>query len=124
MKFLREARALWRTSVPPSGQAATVQGELLRAVEKLRDEAKRNGNVNWDEGHAILATFVRDTLVESTSFGPQAQSDIQRDINRILDFESPYTNDDLYDRLSDHVIEWCREHPEPVPHVRNPLLRR
>ena len=39
VKYQQEARSLWQTSVPPRGQAATVQGELLRAVEKLRDEA-------------------------------------------------------------------------------------
>lgn len=47
VKYQQEARSLWQTSVPPRGQAATVQGELLRAVEKLRDEARRNGNLNW-----------------------------------------------------------------------------
>jgi hypothetical protein len=47
---------VWRTYVPKRGQATTVQGELLRANEKLRDESQRNGNINWDEGHEILAT--------------------------------------------------------------------
>jgi hypothetical protein len=47
----------WRAAIIPElerpaggwvvrGLADTVQGELLRAVEKLRDEAQRNGNVN------------------------------------------------------------------------------
>ena len=46
-------RFIWQTYVPKRGQAATVQGELLRANEKLRDESQRNGNINWDEGHEI-----------------------------------------------------------------------
>jgi hypothetical protein len=50
-----DAKRIWKTCIPPSGKATTVQGELLRAVEKLRDEAQRNGNANWDDGHAILA---------------------------------------------------------------------
>jgi hypothetical protein len=54
VKYPQEARSLWRTSVPRSGQAATVQGELLQAVEKLRDEAQRNGNINWDGGYETL----------------------------------------------------------------------
>jgi hypothetical protein len=45
-----EAKKIWQTYVPKSGQSASVQGELLRAVEKLRDEAIRNGNVNWTRG--------------------------------------------------------------------------
>jgi hypothetical protein len=45
--YFEEAQDIWKNFVPPSGQAATVQGELLRAIEKLRDEAMRNGNGNW-----------------------------------------------------------------------------
>jgi hypothetical protein len=59
-------RFIWQTYVPERGQAATVQGELLRANEKLRDESQRNGNVNWDEGHEILARYLLETLAAST----------------------------------------------------------
>ena len=36
MFYEDEARAIWKEFAPPSGQADTVQGELMRAVEKLR----------------------------------------------------------------------------------------
>jgi hypothetical protein len=36
---------IWKTYVPKSGQAETIQGELSRACEKLADEAQRNGNI-------------------------------------------------------------------------------
>lgn len=62
VKYPDEARSLWQTSVPRSGLAATVQGELLRAVEKLRDEAQRNGNINWNQDHQALIAYLRDTL--------------------------------------------------------------
>jgi hypothetical protein len=48
VKYFEEAKHLWRTYVPKQGQSETVQGELIRAIEKLRDEAQRNGNGNWD----------------------------------------------------------------------------
>jgi len=76
MSYETEARTIWKTYVPPSGQAKTVQGELLRAVEKLRDEAQRNGNVNWDDGHKILARFVRTTLIDSGLFDAKQSKDI------------------------------------------------
>jgi hypothetical protein len=41
VRYFEEARSLLRTAVPARGQAATVQGELVRAVEKLRYEADR-----------------------------------------------------------------------------------
>jgi len=62
MRHFEEARELWRTYVPARGQAVTVQGELIRAVEKLCDEAQHNGNVNWSDDQAILVNYVRDTL--------------------------------------------------------------
>lgn len=58
MKYFEEAKEIWQKFVPESGQAETVQGELLRAVEKLRDEAIRNGNGNWDEGFEILLSYI------------------------------------------------------------------
>jgi hypothetical protein len=41
MKYFEEAKFLWQNFVPQSGQADKIQGELIRAVERLRDEAQR-----------------------------------------------------------------------------------
>jgi len=40
VKYFEEAKFLWKTYVPKKGQSETVQGELIRAIEKLRDEAQ------------------------------------------------------------------------------------
>jgi hypothetical protein len=124
VRHAAEARALWQALVPPRGQAATVQGELIRAIEKLRDEAQRNGNVNWDEGHVILAGFVRDTLLRSGLFDAPATEEIERDVARLLDAEYPETSDEPFDRLVDRAVEWAQAHPDPVPHPRNSHLHR
>lgn len=123
MKHEEQARELWARCVPASGQADTVQGELLRAVEKLRDEAVRNGNVNWDGDHVELARFVRTTLVSSGVFGSEEVAEIVQDIDTAVDVDHP-PEDDLYDRLADRVVEWSQAQPTPVPHRRNPRLRR
>jgi hypothetical protein len=124
MKYRSEAKNLWKTAVPPKGQAATVQGELLRAVEKLRDEARRNGNMNWDHGHEILVYFLRRTLVPSGVFSGLLRTRLERDLERIGDPSKPITDDEIFDRLADCVIEWCLAHPAPVPHTYNPDLQR
>jgi len=124
MQYFEEARDLWRTYVPRAGQAESVQGEMVRAVEKLRDEAQRNGNVNWDDGFEILARFLRDTLVTSGLFVPTTVEQIERDIVRLLHFDVPETSDEPYDRLTDRVVEWARAHPDPVPHKHNRDLHR
>ncbi len=122
MRYFEEARTLWQTYVPARGQATTVQGELIRAVEKLRDEAQRNGNVNWRGDHALLVDFVRQTLMESGKFESDALAEIERDTQLLLDFEHPETEDELYDRLTDRMVEWSRSQPEPVPREPNPDL--
>ncbi len=53
MKYREEAKALWKSAVPSRGQADTVQGELLRATEKLRDEAMRNGVAVFAAEHGL-----------------------------------------------------------------------
>lgn len=119
MKYPDEARSLWQTSVPRSGQAATVQGELLRAVEKLRDEAQRNGNINWNQDHQALIAYLRNTLLRSALFDRAAVQEIGTDLDRLSRYEYPESSDAPYDRLADRVIEWCHAHPEPVPHTRD-----
>ena len=124
LKYPDEARDLWVRYVPPAGQADTVQGELMRAVEKLRDEAQRNGNQNWDSGHVILAEYLRDTLTMSGLFDAMAAGEIRGDVGRLLDYEYPQTADEPFDRLTDRIVEWALAHPQPVPHPPNPLLKR
>jgi hypothetical protein len=119
-----EARQVWQKYVPKRGQADTVQGELLRTIEKLRDEAQRNGNANWEEftGYGRLAVFLRETLVSSGLFDAATARTIERDVERLLDYENPDTDDAPYDRLTDRVVEWCRAHREPLPHRRDPSV--
>ena len=115
MLYREEAAELWKKYVPRSGRAETEQGELVRAVEKLADEARRNGNVNWDEDFARLAEFVRERLTASSLFDPEVKTQIDADVDRILDYEYPETGEELYGRLLDRVVEWARAHPTPIP---------
>jgi len=118
MKHFDEARRIWTEQVPPRGQSYTVQGELLRGVEKLRWEAQNNGNINWSDQFEDLASFIEQTLVESGDFDVAAAAEIRADIARLRNFDEPETNDAPYDRLSDRVVEWSRAHG-PVPRAQD-----
>jgi hypothetical protein len=67
------ARWMWRNLVPPEGQSLTVQGELLRAVVRLRNEAQGNGNINWHEGFEKFVDFLHLHLVERSTLSQEAR---------------------------------------------------
>lgn len=128
---------IWRHLVPKSGQASTVQGELLRAVEKLRWEAQENGNINWDEGFVILMDFLEQTLSAHAAFADSERRVFMADLQRLRHFVSvdefddesdrenpPYVEDDLYDRLTGFVVAFARAYPEPLERELNPRLHR
>lgn len=128
------ARWMWRTLVPKSGQAPFVQAEILRAIEKLRWEAQNNGNINWDDRFEMLADYIEEKLASQLCFDVAAQASIRDDLNRLRGFtpvnaikdvsdlaaNGPYVGDDLYDRLTERLIVYCRHHPQLIPHVANP----
>jgi hypothetical protein len=122
--YLKLGQYLWKTYVPKTGQADTMQGELLRAIEKLRDECLRNGNGNWDLGHEILAQYLLDTLTTSPDVPDAAKRQLKLDIERILDFEHPLTEDDVFNRVERTILDWYLYNQEPIPRAKNPKLHR
>lgn len=46
MKYEKEVRIIWKEQVPKSGQSLTVEGELIRVIERLRWEAMGTANMN------------------------------------------------------------------------------
>jgi hypothetical protein len=121
--FFDEARHIWQTYVPRVGQADTVQGELLRAVEKLRDEAIRNGNGNWDESFDILLLYLEERLLDPTVYSDKAIADTRKILARLHAYENPLMDDEPYDELGDRVVEYFRRRGSQ-PNALNPRLRR
>jgi hypothetical protein len=117
-------RFIWQNYVPKNGQSDTVQGELLRASEKLRDEAHRNGNMNWDSGHEILANYIKKTLMESSDLSWLRKRRLKADIGIVLNYEEPYLEDDVFDRIEKAILDWYVNNREPIPREPNPNLHR
>ena len=49
--------------IPPRGPAATLQGELIRSVDKLWYEAQDNGNINWGPDFDLFTDLLDWNLV-------------------------------------------------------------
>jgi len=127
------ARWIWHNLVPKSGQASSLQGELLRAVERLRWEAQGNGNINWDDRFEMFLDFLEDHLQTEPHFSSEIRASIASDLERLRNFlpvrelmdgsdaaKLPYVDDDLYDRLASHVVSFCRLNARLIPHRHNP----
>ncbi len=122
-QYLDTGRYIWQTYLPKSGQAKTVQGELLRAIEKLADEAQRNGNINFNpKCHGLLITYLHRYLTDEKIFDKATIQQIRKDLDRLSDGNNPYTEDDLYDRLRERVIDWYMHNRTPVAHKENKQL--
>lgn len=124
MKYFEEAKNIWKNQVPKNGQSDTIEGELIRAVEKLRYEAQNNGNGNWDEGLERFCEYIWDILNDSKTFESHSLEEIEFDIKTLLDYENPYLEDDLYDRITDRVVEWSITHNGPIRREKDPKQYR
>ena len=113
-------RRLWKRLVPARGQAPTVQGELLRCVGRLTDEAYRNGNQNWDENFEQMARFVGETLDDPAVFATDERAKIRRAAARVIsERDSPDLSGpgSAYYYLAEQATRWCE-------HRRSPIARR
>ena len=117
-------RWIWQNLVPESGQAETVQGELLRANEKLRYEAHNNGNGNWDNGFELLLDFLESTLCKSKTLFKDPNKHLRKDINILRNYDEPYLEDDLFDRIESEIFKFCRKNRPLIKHETNTNLHR
>jgi hypothetical protein len=108
---------LWRDLVPARGPAPTLRGELVRAIGRLADEAYRNGNLNWNASFDASCDVLSDALQrEGGPFDTAARRGIADDL-RCIRHAGPgpqisVDGEDVYDRVTDRVVEWCLANPK------------
>jgi hypothetical protein len=112
-----EHERLWREFVPTSGQADTVQGELIRCIGKLTDEAYRNGNLNWDDEFEQMCRFVSRTLDDPSVFDEAERAKIRAAVGDVLEYESPDTfgHGSSYYYLAEAAVKWCLSKKGSLP---------
>lgn len=126
IRWWEEQPRLWQALVPKTGQAATVQGELIRCTGKLTDEAYRNGNVNWSPGHERMARFVGRQLDDEATFSPEDRARIAAAVDRVIaEHQVPDVSGhgSPHYLLTEMAVRWCLANPDPIPHSPDPDLR-
>ena len=124
----REFFELFDTLVPEFGQAATVQGEVVRAVGRMANEFATNGFSNWDSGYDHLSAFALRHLTDGT-FGPQTNAGIRADIEHVQAYgrgadTDGYDLEAAFGRLMQASVAWCQQHPQVISHSADPNLKR
>lgn len=110
-------RRLGQELVPLTGEADTLQGELIRCVVNLRSEARRNGWMNFDIQHEEAIETLRRFLPEPEVFNADITGKIHQALDRVLKAgkasadqgEMAYAE---LDYLAQCVIEWCHQSEE------------
>ena len=121
--YNKTAKVIWQKLVPNSGQAETVQGELLRAIEKLRDEAQRNGNCNFNKNcHGLLVKYLKHYLMDESIFRKETILEIKKDLKQLSYKTIPYTEDAIYDRITKRIVDWYLANPKQIAHIKNEKL--
>jgi len=141
-KYFEECKIIWKKLVPQQGQAESLQGELLRVVEKLRYEAQQNGNINWDDDFAYFCDFLQDNLCQKEC--SEGGDDVYQAIARIRShgdyaaqyvkdiisdkeadfYKMAYVKDNLYDIIADGIGYYYLQRPEPVPYKHTREIKR
>jgi len=123
----KEQGRLWKELVPADGQADTLQGELIRFAGKLTDQAYRNGNMNWDSDHERMWRFIGEKIADDPIFSSEEQALIREKIEEIIrDEERPDLSGEgsPYYIRTEKVVDWCMAYPDPIPHRKDPTLKR
>ena len=126
-KHFEQCKFIWKNYVPNDGQSNVLQGELLRAVEKLRYEAQNNGNINWDDNFEYFCDFLQKTLCEQNIYTDEEKEKFKLILKFLKNSgieNTVYVYDNLYDILADAVGKFFECYPEPILYEINPSIYR
>ncbi len=103
LKYPEIAKHIRTNLIPVQGKADTTEGEMLRGLDNLRDEAHRNGNVNFSKTHQEYVDFIASTLTKSSFFEKKEKDKIISAASKLSYAKKPYLEDDVYDYLTDQI---------------------
>lgn len=132
--FDDELSDLWKKLVPKEGEAETIQGEMVRAIGRIKGDYYRNGFGNWYPHYYKLSQFLATYLIDESTFKPFTLSVLRADIRALNAYGSsvmaagnPYETfhfslfettgiEEAFERLDAAIVVWCKRHPELIPY--------
>lgn len=133
-KYLKECKYIWKQYVSEKGDCEYLQGELLRELEVIRNEAQKNGNTNWDNNLEHYCHYIQDNLCSDIHFSQKEKNEISTILNYFIECGNyaksikegkiskedadmnkiAYTNNNLYDIIADAIGKFQKYNPKPI----------
>ena len=112
-------KRLTRELVPVGSEADTLQGELVRCIGNLGDEAHRNGWMNWDVGDVEAVDVLRRYLPDRAVYSDQICQQIQKSLDTVRYAGEKGADEGVFGYeelkfLAQHVVEWCRHQSDLI----------
>jgi len=116
-------KRLTKELVPVGGEAETLQGELVRCIGNLGDEAHRNGWMNWDVGDVEAVDVLRRYLPDRVVFSEEICQQIRKSLDTVRYAGEKGADEGVFGYeelkfLAQRVAEWCKHQDDLV--YKNP----
>ena|ERR1700677_2372248 len=109
----KEIQELWKELASTSGEAETLQGELVRCIQNLADEANRNGWMNWDSANEGEIEVLKKFLNDAKVFSAEECKLIQAKLDKIQYAGTKGADEGFFGYeeikyIAERVVLWCR----------------
>ena len=104
----KQHEELWDLLVPSSGQASTVQGELIRISGRISNEIEGNGGTNWDADFSRMADHFTNLLKLGTPLPSEDLEEAKGIVKAIRKIDGRSS------RLAQLAVAWVGKNPQPV----------
>ena len=99
----------WVLLVPSSGNAITVQGEVVRIAGRVNDELLRNAMGNWDKEYRKMLTAMSGYLQQGNALSESELAEVADIQKHILEDDGTGTQ-----RLCELATAWVVQNPQPI----------
>lgn len=109
--WYKQHDALWKLLVPGSGQAKTVQGEVIRISGKVAYEVMDNGGMNWDSDYRKMVKYLLESF---STANPLTENELTeaKQIGQLISRFGQADNEP--ERLMELAVKWVKQNPEPI----------
>ena len=107
----KQFQDFWKLLVPKSGEAETVQGEVIRIVGKIGYEILNNGGMNWDRGFSKMLQELLQYLSNGVSL---SKNDIYAVTIAKKQLSGGAFNEEAIEKLEEMAVKWVLANPTPI----------